>query len=95
MPESIVRRLRDHGVETVQGWGMTETSPIGTHAKLTPAIAAMPFDDQLPFRLKQGRPPFGIELKIVDDAGARLPHDGTTPGRLHVRGPTVSSGYLG
>ncbi|MBY8824517.1 long-chain-fatty-acid--CoA ligase [Sphingomonas colocasiae] len=95
LPESIVRRLREHGVETVQGWGMTETSPIGTHAKLTPAIAAMPFDDQLPFRLKQGRPPFGIELKIADDAGARLPHDGTTPGRLHVRGPTVSSGYLG
>jgi len=95
MPESIVRRLRDHGVETVQGWGMTETSPIGTHAKLTPAVAALPFDEQMPFRLKQGRPPFGIELKIVDDAGQRLPHDGATPGRLHVRGPTVSSGYLG
>jgi fatty-acyl-CoA synthase len=95
MPESIVRRLRDHGVETVQGWGMTETSPIGTHAKLTPAVAALPFDEQMPFRLKQGRPPFGIELKIVDDAGQRLAHDGVTPGRLHVRGPTVSSGYLG
>lgn len=95
LPESIVRRLREHGVETVQGWGMTETSPIGTHAKLAPAVAALPFDEQMPFRLKQGRPPFGIELKIVDDAGERLPHDGATPGRLHVRGPTVSAGYLG
>jgi fatty-acyl-CoA synthase len=95
LPESLVRRLREHGVETVQGWGMTETSPIGTHGKLTPEVAALPFEEQLPIRLRQGRPPFGIELKIVDDAGARLPHDGVTPGRLHVRGPTVASGYLG
>jgi fatty-acyl-CoA synthase len=95
LPESLVRRLREHGVETVQGWGMTETSPIGTHGKLTPEVVALPFEEQLPIRLRQGRPPFGIELKIVDDAGTRLPHDGVTPGRLHVRGPTVASGYLG
>ena len=95
LPESLIRRLRDHGVEAVQGWGMTETSPIGTHGKLTPAIAALPLDAQMPQRLKQGRPPFGIELKIIDDAGVRLPHDGLTPGRLHVRGPTVAAGYMG
>ncbi|OJV34188.1 long-chain-fatty-acid--CoA ligase [Sphingomonas sp. 67-36] len=95
LPESLIRRLRDHGVEAVQGWGMTETSPIGTHGKLTPAIAALPLDAQMPQRLKQGRPPFGIELKIIDDAGIRLPHDGVTPGRLHVRGPTVAAGYMG
>ncbi|QKS01079.1 long-chain-fatty-acid--CoA ligase [Sphingomonas sp. CL5.1] len=95
LPESLIRRLREHGVEAVQGWGMTETSPIGTHGKLTPAIAALPFDAQIPQRLKQGRPPFGIELKIVDEAGVRLPHDGVTPGRLHVRGPTVAAGYMG
>ena len=95
LPESIVRGLRDHDVETVQGWGMTETSPIGTHAKLTPTVAVLPLDEQMPFRLKQGRPPFGIDLKIVDDAGHRLPHDGLTPGRLHVSGPTVASAYLG
>jgi len=95
LSESLIRRLREHGVEAVQGWGMTETSPIGTHGKLTPAIEALPFDAQMPQRLKQGRPPFGIELKIVDDAGARLPHDGVTPGRLHVRGPTVAGAYMG
>ncbi|MBW8297298.1 long-chain-fatty-acid--CoA ligase [Sphingopyxis sp.] len=95
LPESLIRRLHEHGVEAVQGWGMTETSPIGTHGKLTPAIKELPFEQQLPQRLKQGRPPFGIELKIVDDAGARLPQDGVTPGRLHVRGPTVAAAYLG
>jgi fatty-acyl-CoA synthase len=95
LPESLVRRLREHGVDAVQGWGMTETSPIGTHGKLTPAIRALPLDAQMPFRLKQGRPPFGIDLKIVDDAGTRLSHDGQTPGRLFVRGPTVAAAYLG
>src|SRR5690606_13155843 len=51
-PESIIRRLRDHGVESKQGWGMTETSPIGSHSKLLPEIAALPFDDQMPWRLR-------------------------------------------
>ncbi|WBX84518.1 long-chain-fatty-acid--CoA ligase [Sphingosinicella microcystinivorans] len=94
-PESIIRRLRDHGVESKQGWGMTETSPIGSHSKLLPEIAALPFDDQVPWRLKQGRPPFGVDLKIVDDTGNRQPHDGAALGRLHVKGPTVASAYLG
>ncbi|HWM16460.1 MAG TPA: long-chain-fatty-acid--CoA ligase [Microbacterium sp.] len=94
-PESIIRRLRDHGVESKQGWGMTETSPIGSHSKLLPEIAAMTFDEQMPWRLKQGRPPFGIDLKIADDAGHRLAHDGKTLGRLFVKGPTVASAYLG
>lgn len=93
--ETLVRKLRDHGVDAVQGWGMTETSPIGTHGKLTPTIAALPFDDQMPQRLKQGRPPFGIDLKITNDDGDRLPHDGLATGRLHVRGPTVAAAYLG
>ena len=90
---TLIRRFRERGVEAVQGWGMTETSPIGTHGKLTPAVAALPFEAQLPSRLKQGRPPFGIELKIIVEAGSALPHDGVVRGRLLVRGPTVAAAY--
>ncbi|MEI9985185.1 MAG: long-chain-fatty-acid--CoA ligase [Aliidongia sp.] len=93
-PETVIRRLREHGVETVQGWGMTETSPIGTHSKLLPTIAALPFEEQLPTRLKQGRPPFGIDLRLRDADDRTVPHDGKTLGRLQVRGPVVAAGYL-
>ncbi len=46
------------------------------------------------FKLKQGRPPAGVELKLTDDAGERLPHDGTTFGRLKIRGPYVVGEYF-
>ena len=45
-------------------------------------------------RLKQGRPPFGVEMKIVDDAGKELPRDGKAFGDLLVRGPWITSGYF-
>ena len=45
------------------------------------------------YRLKQGRPPCGLELKLVDDDGKRLPHDGKTPGRLMIKGPTIARAY--
>src|ERR1700748_2675064 len=83
VPEALVRAFRDdYGVSVTHAWGMTETSPLGTLATPTGAIAKMDAEAQLRFTLKQGRPPVGIELKLVDDAGNRLPHDGTTFGKL-------------
>jgi fatty-acyl-CoA synthase len=61
---------------------------------MTPEIAALPFDQQMPFRLKQGRPPLGVQLKLTDDAGARQPHDGTTFGRLKIKGPYIAGEYF-
>lgn len=55
----------------------------------------MDSDAQVAFKTKQGRLMAGLELKLVDDGGARLPHDGATPGRLLIRGPTITSGYFG
>jgi fatty-acyl-CoA synthase len=90
-----VRAFRDdYGVSVTHAWGMTETSPLGTLATPTGATAKMDPEAQLRFTLKQGRPPVGIELKLVDDAGERLPHDGTTFGRLMVRGPFVVGEYF-
>jgi fatty-acyl-CoA synthase len=95
VPESIIRGFRDgYGVDVTHAWGMTETSPLGTQATPTAKIAAMPFDEQVKFKLKQGRPPAGVELKLTDDEGARLPHDGATFGRLKIRGAFVVREYF-
>ncbi|MBB4632740.1 long-chain-fatty-acid--CoA ligase [Sphingosinicella soli] len=92
-PESIIRAFRDYGVDVIQGWGMTETSPLATISVPTAEVAAMDEDAQIAHKLKQGRALCGIELKLTDDDGNRLPHDGRTPGRLKVKGATVASGY--
>jgi fatty-acyl-CoA synthase len=95
VPEAIIRSFHDdYGVDVTHAWGMTETSPLGTQATPTAAIAALPYDEQIRFRLKQGRPPAGVELKLTDDEGARLPHDGQTFGRLKVRGAFVVREYF-
>ena len=95
VPEAIVRAFNDdYGVEVVHAWGMTETSPLGTLSTPTPEIAALPYEEQLQYRLKQGRPPAGVELKLVDDADQRLPHDGTTFGRLKIKGPFIVREYF-
>ncbi|KRB40998.1 long-chain-fatty-acid--CoA ligase [Phenylobacterium sp. Root700] len=95
-PESLIRALHDdHGVDVVQGWGMTETSPLATVSVSTPQIAALSFDEQVPYKLKQGRLLCNLDLKITDDAGQRLPHDGKTFGRLMIKGPTIAAAYFG
>jgi fatty-acyl-CoA synthase len=95
-PESIIREFCDeHGVDVIQGWGMTETSPLATISVPDSKIAAMAPDAQVRFKLKQGRVLAGLDLKLTDDAGARLAHDGRTPGRLKIAGPTIASGYYG
>lgn len=95
VPEAIVRGFRDEfGVSVTHAWGMTETSPIGTIAAPTAEIAAMNAEDQLRYNLKQGRPPLGVELSLVGDDGRSLPRDGTTFGRLKVRGPFVVGAYF-
>ena len=95
-PPALIRGFHDrHGVEVRHGWGMTETSPLGVVGSPNAAMAGRPFDEQLTQRYKQGRPPFGFELKVAGEAGQRLPHDGVTPGRLMARGPAVASAYFG
>jgi len=95
VPEALMRAFKeDYGVDVVHAWGMTETSPLGTLSTPTPEVAALSFDQQMPYKLKQGRAPLGIEMKLTNDEGQRLPHDGETFGRLKVRGPFVVGEYF-
>jgi fatty-acyl-CoA synthase len=94
-PEALVRAFRDeHGVEVRHAWGMTETSPLGTMATSTPELNAATPEVRFRAKLKQGRVPFGVEMRLTDDAGVALPHDGRTSGRLKVRGPCVARAYF-
>jgi len=95
-PESIVRAFRDdYGVDVVQGWGMTETSPLATVSTPDAHVAGLAPDEQMAFKLKQGRLLCGLELKLTDDAGRPIAHDGRTAGRLKIKGPTIAAGYFG
>lgn len=95
LPERILRVFEErYEVEVIHAWGMTETSPLGTLGTLPSDLAEASLDDRIRHKRKQGRPPFGVEIKIVDDESRELPRDGETPGRLFVRGAAVAAGYF-
>ncbi len=85
---------RDLGVRMIHGWGMTEMSPLGTIGNLKHKHESLPQNEQFAVALKQGRPPFGVDLKIVDPEGRELPRDGKASGDLLVRGPWIISSYF-
>ena len=94
VPRAMIKGFYDkYGVEVIHGWGMTEMSPLGTTSALKPEYAALQGDARLDVQQKQGATPFGIEMKITDDAGRSLPWDGKTFGRIKVRGPAVAKAY--
>ncbi|MRV70243.1 long-chain-fatty-acid--CoA ligase [Duganella sp. FT92W] len=83
-----------YGADVIHAWGMTELSPMGTICCLQPKHGQLDAAERMKVREKQGRAVFGIAMKIVDDDGAELPHDGKAAGRLLVRGPWVAAGYF-
>ncbi|SLN68939.1 Long-chain-fatty-acid--CoA ligase [Roseivivax jejudonensis] len=93
-PRSMIEGFESAGIEVIHAWGMTEMSPVGTHGLLSAPMRELPFEEQMALKAKQGRRIFGVALKIVDEAGNRLPHDGEAAGELFVRGNTVVSGYF-
>jgi len=95
LPLSMIARFeRDFGAEAMQGWGMTETSPLCVIGRLLPKHEGLDAAELAQIRLKQGRGICGVELKIVDDCGNRLPWDGVAFGEVWVRGPWIASGYF-
>jgi acyl-CoA synthetase (AMP-forming)/AMP-acid ligase II len=84
-----------YGVDLVHAWGMSETSPLGTMFHPTTALMKEPEEVQTAARASQGAPPFGVELRIVDEDGTVLPHDDEAVGALQIRGPWIADGYYG
>ncbi|MDF1804023.1 long-chain fatty acid--CoA ligase [Thalassovita sp.] len=93
-PRIMIETFEKMGVSVGHAWGMTEMSPIGTHGNMPKWIEALPFDQMVDLKALQGRRVFGVDLKIVDDHGTRMPHDGKAVGELYVRGNTVVAGYF-
>jgi fatty-acyl-CoA synthase len=93
-PRVVMEKFEDkYGVLILHGWGMTEMSPTGTMSRLKASQEDLPLDQQRHYKLKQGRPFFTVEMKIVDDNGKELPRDGKTFGHLLVRGAAIASAY--
>jgi acyl-CoA synthetase (AMP-forming)/AMP-acid ligase II len=91
VPRSLIEQWRDDlGVAVLQGWGMTETSPLA--AVVHPPKDASP-DEESYWRSKSGRAAHGVRLRVVDELGEPVPDDGVSVGEIEVRGPWVTAGY--
>ncbi|GGH12282.1 long-chain-fatty-acid--CoA ligase [Alsobacter metallidurans] len=94
-PRAMTEKFeRNYGVQVLHAWGMTEMSPLGTVCVIKQDYVGLEGDALYDIKMKQGVAPFGVEMKITDDAGLLLPRDGKTFGRLKVRGPAVSKSYF-
>jgi fatty-acyl-CoA synthase len=93
-PPAMIDAFRDdYGVEVLHAWGMTELSPLGTLCTLKNKHLKLPKEEQMKLLMKQGRAIYGVDMKIVNDAGDEQPHDGRAYGDLLVRGPWVVANY--
>ena len=94
-PKSMIQAFeQEYDVQVIHAWGMTEMSPLGTTGSLRPKHKDLPYDQKLLIKAKQGRAIYGVDLKIVDEQGEELPRDGKAFGRLMVRGPWITNGYM-
>lgn len=94
---SLIEKFElDFNVDVLHGWGMTETSPVATLCTLKPHLRdKLTVQEKLSLKSKQGRRPYGVELKLVNSQGEKVPHDGESFGDLLVRGAWVSERYYG
>ena len=81
-----------YGVCVMNAWGMTETSPACTVGQPKPQHDVLP--QRIDYKTRAGRCLFGVDMRIVDDAGTALPLDGVAQGEIHVRGPWIASSYF-
>ena len=92
-PKGVIEAFeKRHGIDVVHAWGMTEMSPIGTVANLPTVVEALPEDEKLEYRAKQGNPVPFVEIRARGDEGF-VPWDGKSLGELEVRGPWVAKRY--
>ena len=91
VPRSLIEAYEQRlGVRVVQGWGLTETSPV---ASLAFPPKHVPAEQAIDYRATAGRPLGGVEARVVADDGSVLPSDGQATGEIEVRGPWVTGSY--
>src|SRR5699024_8855624 len=93
-PESLIRRYdEEYDAPIVQGWGMTETSPLGTMSTLRKELEDHDAEERYAYRAKTGMPVPGFRMRIIGDDGEKVPADGESMGELEVRAPWVADDY--
>jgi fatty-acyl-CoA synthase len=91
VPPALMKAFEErHGVKILHGWGMTETSALGSVAHPPPWASD---DEAWSYRMTQGQFPPLVQHRLVDDAGQLVPHDGQSLGELEVRGPWITGSY--
>ncbi len=91
VPRSLIQGFRDtFGVDVLQAWGMTETSPLAAVGWPPRGVERAADMD---FRVKTGRIVAGVEVRICDDGGSVLPWDGESQGEIEIRGPWITGSY--
>ncbi|MFV3075158.1 long-chain fatty acid--CoA ligase [Niveispirillum fermenti] len=94
LPRAMLEEFEKvHDVSCIQGWGMTELSPVGSLGSLSPEEALLPLEQQHDAKMRAGRPLYGVEMRIIGPDGRDQPHDGLSYGELAVRGPWITRGY--
>ncbi|CAG8871161.1 3-(methylthio)propionyl-CoA ligase [Pseudomonas fluorescens] len=94
-PRAVVECFeRQFDARVMHAWGMTEMSPVGTVCHPLPKHVDASLEQRLDLQGKQGRAPYGVSMKIIDDEGRWLPRDGKAFGHLLVKGPWIASGYF-
>ena len=93
-PKEMIRKFEvDYGIPFIHAYGMTETTPLATVARLKSYQQDLPEDERLELRAKQGIIVPGLNMKVVDDKGNEVPHDGKTMGELLLQGPWIADSY--
>ena len=96
-PPSVIRTFReDFNCDAIHGWGMTETSPLGTMNQIKAKHKSLSRDEMNKLRESQGRPPYGVQLRLMDteQPGKPVAEDGHSQGRLQIRGHWVINDYF-
>jgi fatty-acyl-CoA synthase len=94
VPKSMIEGYQKHGLTIVQGWGMTETSPLASTCIVPPELDDAPLDEQFEYRARQGVPAPFVEIRGRGDDGELIPWDDQAIGELEVRGPWVAASYF-
>jgi 3-(methylthio)propionyl---CoA ligase len=94
-PPAMIKKFDvEYGVRVIQGWGMTEMSPLGTVSTLKGKHSNLSREDTHALQATQGRLVYGVEMKVIDSEGNTLPWDGQASGDLLVRGPWIIEKYF-